>query len=225
MERMSTGIIGLDEHIEGGFPAPSLILVKGTPGAGKTTFGVQSLFFGAQKGQVGVYITGISEPVPVMKRYLSCYDFYQEAFIRDGHIQFWDLGETISKQGVDGALGAMRQIVSSHRPKRVVVDPLTPRYFFDNARDYRKFLSAFFNELRNQNILTMVIGEKECGDLIGLEEYLADGVISLETVNLEGNPMVFKNVMRICKMRGTNHVRNLLSVELTKQGMKVDRLV
>ena len=36
--RIKTGINGLDELIEGGFPEKSTILVSGTPGTGKTLF-------------------------------------------------------------------------------------------------------------------------------------------------------------------------------------------
>jgi circadian clock protein KaiC len=224
MDRLSSGIIGLDEHIEGGMPVPSLVLIKGTPGAGKTTFGVQSLFSGAKQGQTGIYVTGVSEPVPIVKRYLSVFSFYEEAYIKDGRIQFWDLGETVTRAGAEGTLEAMRQILKSHRPRRVVLDPLPPRYFFEGEREYRRFLSAFFDELRVNNTLTIGIGEQGSAETIGIEEYMADGVIGLDIVNLEGNPLVFKNVMRVCKMRGTNHTRNLLSVDITAKGIKVDRL-
>ena len=36
-ERASTGIPGLDELIQGGFPIPSTVLIAGEPGTGKTT--------------------------------------------------------------------------------------------------------------------------------------------------------------------------------------------
>ncbi|NHV46006.1 MAG: hypothetical protein HA493_05185 [Candidatus Verstraetearchaeota archaeon] len=38
MERVHSGIYGLDEVIEGGFPRGSLIIVAGNPGTGKTVF-------------------------------------------------------------------------------------------------------------------------------------------------------------------------------------------
>jgi circadian clock protein KaiC len=41
MERAPSGIYGLDEVIEGGFPRGSLIIVTGNPGTGKTVFSAQ----------------------------------------------------------------------------------------------------------------------------------------------------------------------------------------
>src|SRR5579862_1035950 len=52
-----TGIAGLDEVLGGGLPAGHLYLVEGTPGAGKTTLGLQFLIQGRELGQKGLYVT------------------------------------------------------------------------------------------------------------------------------------------------------------------------
>jgi len=44
--RAATGIDGLDNVLGGGFPRGHLYLVEGTPGAGKTTLGLQFLLEG-----------------------------------------------------------------------------------------------------------------------------------------------------------------------------------
>ena len=41
---MSSGVIGLDKILEGGFICPSIILIAGGIGTGKTTLALQSLF-------------------------------------------------------------------------------------------------------------------------------------------------------------------------------------
>ncbi|HVG09119.1 MAG TPA: ATPase domain-containing protein [Thermoanaerobaculia bacterium] len=55
--RASTGIEGLDYILGGGFPRNRLYLVKGNPGAGKTTLAMQFLLAGARAGEPGVYAT------------------------------------------------------------------------------------------------------------------------------------------------------------------------
>ncbi len=57
MERINSGIIGLDELIEGGFVKGSSILIVGAPGAGKTIFGLQFLLAGLKNGENGIYFT------------------------------------------------------------------------------------------------------------------------------------------------------------------------
>jgi circadian clock protein KaiC len=56
-ERVATGIAGLDEILDGGFPANHLYLVEGDPGTGKTTLALQFLLEGRARGESGLYVT------------------------------------------------------------------------------------------------------------------------------------------------------------------------
>jgi len=49
VRKVETGIPGLDEMLQGGFPGERMILVMGGPGTGKTIFGSQFLHHGATK--------------------------------------------------------------------------------------------------------------------------------------------------------------------------------
>jgi len=49
VERVNTGIKGLDNYIEDGFPEGSVTLVTGGPGVGKTTFCLNFLEEGLEK--------------------------------------------------------------------------------------------------------------------------------------------------------------------------------
>jgi circadian clock protein KaiC len=55
--RAPTGVPGLDEILGGGLPRRGLYLLKGDPGTGKTTLGLQFLREGARRGEPAVYIT------------------------------------------------------------------------------------------------------------------------------------------------------------------------
>ncbi len=61
--RATTGIAGLDNVLGGGLPRGHLYLVEGTPGAGKTTLGLQFLLEGRARGEKGLYVT-LSETAP-----------------------------------------------------------------------------------------------------------------------------------------------------------------
>ncbi len=45
-ERVKTGIAGLDIVLDGGFLRGATVLVQGLPGAGKTTLGLQFVYYG-----------------------------------------------------------------------------------------------------------------------------------------------------------------------------------
>ncbi|MFB6204112.1 MAG: RAD55 family ATPase, partial [Candidatus Nanohaloarchaea archaeon] len=56
-DRVTTGVPGFDELVDGGFPEGSVVLLTGGPGTGKTTFCSQFLWEGLQKGEKVLYIT------------------------------------------------------------------------------------------------------------------------------------------------------------------------
>src|SRR4051812_24045489 len=55
--RISTGIAGLDELLDGGLPAYRLHLIEGDPGTGKTTLALQFLLEGIRLGERCLYVT------------------------------------------------------------------------------------------------------------------------------------------------------------------------
>jgi circadian clock protein KaiC len=57
IERISTGMSGLDDILGGGFDPERIYLVEGAPGSGKTTLALQFLLDGAKRGEKVLYVT------------------------------------------------------------------------------------------------------------------------------------------------------------------------
>src|SRR3989337_672698 len=57
MDRIKTGVAGLDKLLQGGFPTNSSILLVGPPGCGKSTLCQQFIYEGLKNKQPGLYIT------------------------------------------------------------------------------------------------------------------------------------------------------------------------
>ncbi|HEY9880863.1 MAG TPA: ATPase domain-containing protein, partial [Leptolyngbyaceae cyanobacterium] len=55
--RLSTGILGLNEVLCGGYVPGRAYLVRGGPGTGKTTLGMHFLAAGAANGESVLFIT------------------------------------------------------------------------------------------------------------------------------------------------------------------------
>lgn len=223
IERIASGIPGLDEVIEEGFPFPSVVLILGEPGTGKTTFGMQSLFYGARSGETNIYMTGVAEPVFMIKKFMSKFDFYDEELVKEGKVQFWDLGSSIQTMGPKKALSTIADVVRQTKATRITIDPLPLSHLFASAFDYRKYLYEFLTALRNLNVFTLIIGEKTPESIADVEAYMVDGLIFLELKTLD-NPLVYKNLMRVRKLRGTNHTKDVLSMELSLEGISVFRM-
>ena len=55
-DRISTGIVKLDELLSGGYPKGRIILVSGTPGTGKTIVCFHYINAGIQNGEKCLYL-------------------------------------------------------------------------------------------------------------------------------------------------------------------------
>jgi KaiC/GvpD/RAD55 family RecA-like ATPase len=88
--RCPTGIPGLDELIEGGFPRQRSILVSGTCGSGKTTLAVQFLYRGiTDYNEPGVLISLEQDPKE-LKKDMSRYGFNLEKAENEGKLVIVD---------------------------------------------------------------------------------------------------------------------------------------
>ena len=88
--RCPTGISGLDELIEGGFPRERSILLSGTSGSGKTTFAVQFLCNGiTQYNEPGVLISLEQDPRELKKDMIQ-YGFDLDKLEKEGKLVIID---------------------------------------------------------------------------------------------------------------------------------------
>jgi len=211
--RMPSGIPGLDDMIEGGFPFPSVILVAGNPGAGKTTLAQKFLFAGAEKGEQGLFFTTLSEPTQWMLRYAAQFDFVKPEYYGK-EIVFCDLGPMLRHSTGQQVLDFIDQKVAEVMPQRIVIDPITVVGTMMKD-DYRVFAFDLTTRLKNWQATTLLTGEVRPGELYPPElSYAVDGVILL-MLSDEGDAR--RKYIEVLKLRGTNHVTGRQSVDITRK--------
>ena len=218
IERIATGIPGLDEMMGGGMPFPSTILVAGDAGTGKTTFCMQFLFKGAKMGERGLYFTTFSEPPEWMIKFVSNYDFVdQKCFGKE--IRYVDLSCVLeSANCMEDILDAIEAETTNFEPRRVVIDPIS--VIEDILKDdYRRFLFKFATMSKNWQTATLVTGETKTGSSYPPDlAYIADGVILLYNAVAERSQ---KRSLEILKMRGTSHMTGKQAVDISEKGFVV----
>lgn len=213
MERIPSGIPGLDELIEGGFPFPSVILVSGPTGTGKTTFCLRFLCKGAERGERGLFFTTLSESVHWMLRFSSQLSFMHPEYI-DQDIVYVDLGELIRSGDHDKILEAIERNIAEVMPQRIVIDPIT--VVGDMLKeDYRSFLFDLGNRLKHWNATTLVTGEVHPGELYPPEiAYTVDGIVLLVVDDEHGDR---RKYLEVLKMRGTAHSSGRHSIDISRK--------
>ncbi len=217
--RRETGIAGLDKLVMGGFPVPSTVLIGGEPGCGKTTLAVQTLFHGATRGEVGTYITAISEPRWVVQKFLSEFNFYDVGAIEKEKVIFLEIGKNLFYEP-ERILPAIKDMVEKYMPQRLVIDPITPiKAALEKTGKTREFLHELFEFLKGFNCSSIVTAEMTYEDVPrSIEGYMVDGIIIL---SYPEEKEVRRKFLEVLKMRGTKHITGKQLLDITPDGILV----
>jgi circadian clock protein KaiC len=92
INRLATGVPGLDDVLGGGLPEFSFNLLAGPPGCGKTTLAHQMMFALATPERPALYLTVLGEPPIKMLRYQQQFDFFDSDAINRS-VRFVNLGD------------------------------------------------------------------------------------------------------------------------------------
>ncbi|MEK6946661.1 MAG: ATPase domain-containing protein [Nanoarchaeota archaeon] len=219
MERVKSGINGLDALVNGGFPRGHSILLCGAPGTGKTIFGLQFLYKGAKNfNENGLYVS-IEENPSKLKDYSKEFGWKDiDKLEKDGKIQFLRVPPDKRKFDI---VDSVRQKVQEINAKRLVVDSLSAVYLA--FEDITQFVYHFINLIEELGITCIFITDSPHGSSEltkdGVSEFVCDGVIQLQ---LNDASKIVNRTIAVKKMRGTSIVPGLNSLKFTESGLEVE---
>ena len=126
VERISTGVEGLDVLLRGGIPRKSVIEICGTPGAGKSTLGMQFLLNGVKHGERGLYVAMEQSKDDIIASF-SGFNWNLEKYVDSGDIFImWAEQLPRSDAITSNVLNAARimNVIKGRNIRRVVLDSL-----------------------------------------------------------------------------------------------------
>ncbi|SFD92178.1 ATPase domain-containing protein [Massilia yuzhufengensis] len=204
--RISTGIAGLDDILGGGLTPQRVYLVEGSPGAGKTTLGLQFLLDGVAKDERGLYIT-LSETTDELKAVAASHGWNLDALsifelASDGELDLDAQQSVFHPSEVE--LGETTRNVMTHvdhvKPVRVVFDSLSEmRLLAQNPLRYRRQILALKQFFSSRACTVLLLDDKTAQSDQHLHS-IAHGVISLEQIAKEFGTE--RRRVNIIKMRG-----------------------
>jgi circadian clock protein KaiC len=206
---ISTGIAGLDNVLNGGFPEGHFFLVEGEPGTGKTTLGLQFLMAGARTGQQVLYVT-LSESEREIKKVARSHGWSLEGVtifeytptedslrpedqysaFHPSDVEFQDTTQNILRE------------VERLQPSRVVLDSLSEiRLLARDSLRYRRQVLALKHFFTNRNCTVLLLDDRTSGENDLQLQSIAHGVIVLEKVAREYGKT--RRRVQVAKMRGS----------------------
>jgi len=236
VERTTTGIAGLDKHMEGGWARGSANLVTGKTGTGKTAFSLSFLYDGAQKGESGLYVTTEERVKDVKGDMAAMFGWDLDALEKKGKINFLSIMPTIPNKVISS--DKLAQLIKLYifnlsnkievaarksKAQRVVIDSMTLIEMFIRDEYFAKVaMMQLVEKLKNigvTSVLTSTVPETtEALSGKGIVEFIVDSIVKLDFIPVTEE---FKRTLLIRKMRRTNHSTLVHPLDITPSGLKI----
>jgi circadian clock protein KaiC len=227
LPKAPTGILGLDEITQGGFPRGRPTLICGSAGAGKTLLAMEFLVRGATEyNEPGVFMA-FEETAPELTQNVRSLGFDLDELAKEKklvidfvRLERSEIDETgdYDLEGLFIRLGAALDAIGA---KRVVLDTIENLFAgLQNEGILRAELRRLFRWLKDRGVTAVITAERGEGALTrhGLEEYVSDCVILLDH---RVTDQVSTRRLRIVKYRGTAHGTNEYPFLIDEDGFSV----
>lgn len=224
MERLKSGIPNLDDMLGGGFMAQSAILLRGAPGTGKTTFGLQFLLEGVRRGEPGLFIS---------------FEEFPQSLYRDAASLGWDLAEVeetgelrmiftspkVLMQSLATPDSIVVRTIHDFDIRRVVIDSLThfTQMIEDNhelRRTYHQVISAF----RREGVTALYLGEEMRSDYTNQERgrlsFVVDTLVMLRYLEIDS---AIQRAIVVLKMRSSSHDTSIHEYKIGPNGIMIGK--
>jgi circadian clock protein KaiC len=222
--RVTTGVPGLDEMMNGGYFLGSTTLVVGITGSGKSVMALQYIAEGARLGERSVMLT-LDEPRAQVLRNAASIGIDLKASIDKGLVRLvYDRPQEIE---IDRHFLQLERIVKEFKPRRAVIDSLSTygSSLGPTGRSFRDFFHAVVALMKEHQVTTLYNHENP--ELLGMSSVmgpfgvssLVDNVVLLNWVELGDT---FRQALTIAKMRANAFDRTTRECEVVNgQGMRV----
>ena len=218
IDRLKTGIPGLDERVEGGFLKGSTTILAGASGSGKTTLGFQFTVQAVLDGKRSLFCSLEESPAEIRSMGESLGFNMKELEKKGLHLISW----TPENQSPDAFISALASHIEAIRPSRIVIDGLSTFKHLYSQEIYliTKRLVNLMGSYGITSIFT-ILTDQESGlniSSFGVSS-IFHNIILLRYVEAEAQ---LKRSMLILKMRASNHDHSILQFLIqNKTGLKI----
>jgi circadian clock protein KaiC len=220
--RVTTGIEGLDELLDGGFLEGSTTLLAGPTGSGKTTFALQFLIEGVRQGVPGLYVNFEENPTQLERTINGLGGDLQKLKAEGLHFLY---ASPVELQ-MDSIIVQMFSRIDKLGIKRIVIDAIgdliTTTTDGQRLHDYIYALTQHFTVKGVTTIVTFEtlggptdFGTQTTGG--GRFSYMSDNIILLKA---EVTNKIERSIL-ILKERASAHDENANEMEIGASGVRI----
>lgn len=220
IDRVPTGVAGLDLILEGGFLKGGLYVIQGTPGTGKTTLGNQLCFnhVASSPGNRALYVTLLAEYHARMMQHLGSMSFFDFSKIPD-QLSYLSGFRILRKNGPRGLLDLLRREIVARGASVLILDGLVAA---QRAASDEQAFNEFIREMQAVALATdctmVLLTSTDESAKVTPEQTMVDGILELSEQMFGWSA---KRALRIAKFRGSSYLRGKHAFRITGEGLVV----
>jgi circadian clock protein KaiC len=221
-ERVATGVPGLDEMLSGGFVPGSAVLVRGAPGCGKTSLGLQFLVHGSHNHQPGLLISFEEFPSSI-HRDAESFGWSLADMEQQGMLHLMFTSPQVLLDSLASANSSLSRLLLEGGIQRVVLDSVSHfTRLTDDSVKLRNYYNTIINGFKREGVTLLLLGEDnrtsrpqhEKGKL----SFVVDTILLVRYVEVES---AMQRAIVVLKMRGSDHAQEIRNLEIRKDGVHV----
>ena len=218
MNRIKTGIPGLDEVLGGGIIEDTFLLIAGPAGTGKTIMCMQIAYTQLQLGKKVIYVS--FDEGKKLVDYAKAFGWDFQKFIDKGRFMLLDF-IAVKATAISDYINFIIEKVQEMGADLIVIDSLTTLIMSFPELSEARIAVDFLRKMKPKGTTliataNMATGSKKIG--MGIEEIVASGVIFLKRYLYRGELRI---KLLILKLRGSPHSRRYHEVLITNNGVQV----
>ena len=217
LQRLQSGIPGLDTLLGGGFFRSGVYIIQGVPGSGKTILANQLCYHHAAAGGCAVYVTLLAESHSRMLQHIQSLSFFSEAAIPES-VSYLSAFNVLESDGLKGLMATLRKEMRLREATVLILDGLVAAA---EAAPSGTELKKFIHELQTSAVFhdcTVFLLTSGTPQRVNAEHTMVDGILELDDVLFNARS---ERSIQVRKFRGAGSLRGKHAVRITDAGMQV----
>lgn len=216
IEKISTGVEGLDVLTNGGFLKGSAYIIQGPPGAGKTILANQFCYAHIREGGRAIYMSLLAESSARMLSYVSQMSFFDQSAV-PGRLEYISAYGTLEREGLPGLLKLVQHELKRHQATAMVLDGTFVAQSVASEQEFRSFIHSLQGVAGMSNAVLVMLTH-QAREASSPEHTMVDGWIEMSN-DVAGYRSV--QSIHVRKHRGSKIIGGKHQLRISHKGIEV----